>query len=202
MSAAAGSQAVRVLDPVVVAIAASAGGVQAPLALTAALPAAVLVAQHLAETPASHLAQVLARRCPLPVRTAVDGDSVRPGLVLVCPGGSHLLLAPGPRLWLPSDGPVNFVRPSADRLFESLARTCGRHAIAVVLSGSGRDGAVGVRAVKAAGGTVIVEDRTTAQFYGMPKAAIRSGAADLVLPIQDIPGVLVGLILETCNEPN
>ena len=97
---------------------------------------------------------------------------------------------------------MHFVRPSADRLFESLARTCGRHAIAVVLSGSGTDGASGVLAVKSTGGTVIVEDGTTARFSGMPDAAIRTGAADMVLPIQEISGALVALTLEACDEPN
>ncbi|HXM57341.1 MAG TPA: CheB methylesterase domain-containing protein, partial [Candidatus Dormibacteraeota bacterium] len=116
------------------------------------------------------------------------------GLVRVCPGGTHLVVGAGPRLWLLPDAPVNFVRPSADRLFESLARTCGRHAVAVVLSGNGNDGAIGVQAIKAAGGTVIVEDETTAQFRGMPQAAIRSGAADLVLPVDATPRALNGLI--------
>jgi two-component system chemotaxis response regulator CheB len=80
--------------------------------------------------------------------------------------------------------------------------TCGRRAIAVVLSGSGADGAAGVRAVKSAGGTVIVEDRTTAQFFGMPNAAIRTGAADMVLPIHEISGALVAITLETLHERN
>jgi two-component system chemotaxis response regulator CheB len=199
MSAAAGARAARLVNHAVVAVASSAGGVQALIVLTATLPpmfpAAVLVAQHLAKTP-SRLPAVLGRRCPVPVRGAVDGESILPGLVLVCPSGSHVVVRPGPRLWLLREAPVHFVRPSANRLFESLALTCGRNAIAVVLSGTGTDGATGVVAIKAAGGTVIVEDRTTAQFFGMPEAAIRSGAADHVLPVQEIAGALAVLSSE------
>jgi two-component system chemotaxis response regulator CheB len=197
---------VRSLDCAVIGVASSAGGVDSLLVLTSALPAvfmgAMLIAQHLGPSPTSRLASVLARRCSLPVRAAVDGEAVRPGVVIVCPTGAHLAVRRGPRLWLTREGPLHFVRPSADRLFESLARTCGQHAIAVVLSGSGTDGAAGVLAVKAAGGTVIVEDRTTARFSGMPDAAIRTGAADMVLPIHEIPGALVALTIEACHEPN
>jgi two-component system, chemotaxis family, protein-glutamate methylesterase/glutaminase len=191
---------------VVIGVASSAGGIDSLLVLTAALPtafpAAIVVAQHLGPSPSSHLASVLARRCAIPVRAAVDDEAVLPGVVLVCPSGAHISVRHGPRLWLSREGPLHFVRPSADRLFESLAGTCGSQTVAVVLSGSGSDGAVGVRAIKSAGGTVIVEDRTTAQFTGMPDAAIRTGAADMVLPIHEIPGALVALTVEACHEPN
>jgi two-component system, chemotaxis family, protein-glutamate methylesterase/glutaminase len=189
----------------VIGVASSAGGVGSLLVMTATLPAAfpaaVLVAQHLGPA-ISRLASVLGRRCSIPVRAAVSGDAIVPGVVVVCPTGAHLTVRRGRRMWLTREGPVHFVRPSADRLFESLASTCGSHTIAVVLSGSGTDGAAGVRAVKSAGGTVIVEDRTTARFFGMPEAAIRTGAADMVLPIQEISGALVALTIETCHEPN
>jgi two-component system chemotaxis response regulator CheB len=190
----------------VIGVASSAGGVGSLLVLTGALPvafpAAILIAQHLGPAPISQLASVLGRRCSIPVRAAVDGESIVPGVVIVCPTGAHLAVRRGRRLWLTREAPVHFVRPSADRLFESLASTCGRHTIAVVLSGSGTDGAAGVRAVKSAGGTVIVEDRTTAQFFGMPEAAIRTGAADMVLPIHEITGALVALTIGTGHEPN
>jgi two-component system chemotaxis response regulator CheB len=200
------ADAVRPLERAVIGVASSAGGIVSLLVLTGALPsafpAAMLVAQHLGPSPISQLASVLGRRCAIPVRAAVDGQAIVPGVVVVCPTGAHLAVGLGPRLWLTWEGPVHFVRPSADRLFESLARTFGRHVIAVVLSGSGTDGAAGVRAVKSAGGTVVVEDRTTAQFFGMPNAAIRTGAADMVLPIHEISGALVALTLETVHEPN
>jgi two-component system, chemotaxis family, protein-glutamate methylesterase/glutaminase len=198
--------AARPLERAVIGVASSAGGIVSLLVLTgglpSAFPAAMLIAQHLGPSPISQLASILGRRCSIPVRPAVDGQAVVPGVVVVCPTGAHLGVRSGPRLWLSWEGPVHFVRPSADRLFESLARTCGHQTIAVVLSGSGTDGAAGVRAVKSAGGTVIVEDRTTAQFFGMPNAAISTGAADMVLPIHEISGALVALTLETCHEPN
>ena len=206
MSRAAAAHAARARDGFVVGIASSAGGVEALLVLVAALPsklaAAILIVQHASATGGGRLPAILGRHCALPVRAAADGDGVVAGLVLVCPAGTHLLVRPGPRLGLSREAPVHFVRPSADMLFESLARTCGGNAIAVVLSGAGTDGAAGVRAVKSAGGTVVVEDRTTAQFYGMPGAAIRSGAADLVLPVQQIAAALVRLTVEACHEPN
>jgi two-component system, chemotaxis family, protein-glutamate methylesterase/glutaminase len=190
----------------VIGVASSAGGIDSLIVLTSALPpsfaAAILIAQHLWPSPTSQLTSVLARRCSLPVRVAVDGEPVMPGQVIVCPSGAHLAVGSGPCLLLTREGPLHFVWPSADRLFESLARICGRHAIAVVLSGSGSDGAAGVRAVKSAGGTVIVEDRPTARFFGMPEAAIRTGAADVVLPISQISGTLVDLTSEECHEPN
>ncbi|HYW22561.1 MAG TPA: chemotaxis protein CheB [Terriglobales bacterium] len=200
------TEVVPALECVVIGVASSAGGVDSLLVLTASLPpafpAAILIAQHLGPSPTSRLESILGRRCSLPVRVAVDGDAITPGVVVVCPSGAHLAVRRGPRLWLSREGPLHFVRPSADRLFESLARTCGRHTIAVVLSGSGTDGAAGVRAIKSAGGTVIVEDRTTARFFGMPDAAIRTGAADMILPIHEISEALVALTLEACHEPN
>lgn len=196
----------RLPDGAVIGVASSAGGVGSLLVLTATLPAgfpaAILIAQHLGPSPTSQLASILGRRCAIPVRAAAGGESIEPGVVVVCPTGAHLTVRRGRRLWLTREGPVHFVRPSADRLFESLARTCGKHTIAVVLSGSGTDGAAGVRAVKSAGGTVIVEDRTTAQFFGMPDAAIRTGAADMILPIHEIAGALVALTGASCHEPN
>jgi two-component system chemotaxis response regulator CheB len=206
MSGAARPAAAREIDPLVIGIAASAGGLQGLLVVIAALPLAfcgtILIVQHQGANAASRLPDLLDRRCPIPVRHAVHGERAIPGLVVVCPASRHLTVGGGRRLLLSPDGPVNFVRPSADRLFESLASTCGRSAVAVVLSGSGRDGAAGVRAIKSAGGTVIVEHRTTAQFFGMPGAAIGTGAADMVLPIHDIAGALVALTFQSCNESN
>lgn len=89
---------------------------------------------------------------------------------------------------------VHFVRPSADLLLESVASTYGDRAIAVVLTGTGSDGAMGADAVHGRGGTVVVQDPADAEFTGMPQAAIASGGADFVLPLKEIPAVLVGLV--------
>jgi two-component system chemotaxis response regulator CheB len=89
---------------------------------------------------------------------------------------------------------VNFVRPSADLLFESVAAAYGERAIAVVLTGAGKDGSMGVTAIKARGGTVIVQDEGTSEFFGMPSAAIRTGTVDFVLSLDEIPAALVTLL--------
>lgn len=186
----------RVAAPAgVVAIAASAGGVEAigrvTAGLPADLPAAVLVLQHVAEGHRSHLVEILRRRTDLEVDEASDGATLRPGAVYVAPSSVHLLVAADRRLALSHAGRRHSVRPSADLLFRSLAAACGARAVAVVLSGSGRDGADELGAVKAAGGWVIAQDAGTARFFGMPSAAIASGYVDQVLPIEDVPAAVV-----------
>ena len=91
---------------------------------------------------------------------------------------------------------VHFLRPSADLLFESVAANYRERAIAVVLTGTGSDGAMGVQAIKKMGGTVIAQDETTAEFFGMPSAAIQSGSVDFVLPLHGIPTALVALVMK------
>jgi len=174
----------------VVAIAASAGGLETLgtllAELPADLPAAVLVVQHLAPTHESHIADILGRATELPVRTAQDGDPVEPSVVLVAPPDHHLLVSIDGRVQLGSGERVRFLRPSADLLLDSVAAAYAERAIAVVLSGTGMDGAAGVRTIKAAGGQVLVESPDTAKFAGMPNAAVATGFADAVLPVEDL----------------
>ncbi|HYG62157.1 MAG TPA: chemotaxis protein CheB [Thermoanaerobaculia bacterium] len=184
--------------PRVVALAASAGGIQALSHVLAALPpgfpAAVVVLQHLSEQSPHVMADIFARRSVLPVAEARAGDVLTPGRVFVAPPGRHLLVEPEGILALSDALPVHFVRPAADLLFASLAESLGTRAIAVVLSGSGLDGADGVKVIKGHGGRVLVQDRATSEVFGMPRAAADTGCADRVLPLQEIAPVLIDLV--------
>jgi two-component system chemotaxis response regulator CheB len=183
----------------VVALAASAGGLAALTHVLAALPghfpAALVVVQHLDPRHRSLMADILSRRTPLRVKQAEEGDCLAAGTVFVAPPDRHLLLNADSTLSLTQSELVHFVRPSADLLFESVAASYRDRAIAVVLSGSGSDGSMGVRAIKKMGGTLIVQNRETAEFFGMPGAAIQTGEVDFVLPLTEIPQALVSLVV-------
>lgn len=182
-----------------VALASSAGGLKALSALLSALPAdfpaAIAVVQHLAPTHQSMMAHILGAITPLKVKQAAEGDKLHPGTVYIAPPDHHLSITANETVSLSkTEPPVHFVRPSADVLFESMASSLGDRAIAVVLTGTGTDGAKGLRAVKAAGGKVIVQDVETAEFSGMPMAALHGFDADYVLPLENIAGTLMNLV--------
>jgi two-component system chemotaxis response regulator CheB len=145
------------------------------------------------------MAEILARRVRLDVRQAQGGEIIRPGIIYIAPPDRHLLVNPQGVLTLSDAALVRYVRPSADLLFSSLAASFGAQVIAVVLSGTGKDGADGVRDVKQEGGTVIAQDEATAEFFGMPGAAIQTGAVDRVLPLAEIAAALVAF---TAPVPN
>ncbi|MFF3642807.1 chemotaxis protein CheB [Streptomyces sp. NPDC002564] len=174
----------------VVAVASSAGGVQGLIALLGAwgpeLPVPVLVVQHLDPHHRTVLADVLSRRTELPVKLAEDGERAVPGTVHLAPPDRHLLVGPGGVLTLTATEAVHFVRPSADLLFRSVADTYGPGGIACVLTGTGVDGAAGAEAVGGRGGTVIAQDPRSADFPGMPQAAVDTGAVGFVLPLEQI----------------
>jgi len=177
----------------IVALAASAGGLNALTHVLAALPAefpaAIVVVQHLDRRHRSVMADILNRRSKVAVKEAVQGERLHLGHAYIAPPDHHLLVNPDHTLALTQTELVHFVRPSADLLFESVAASFRDRAIAVVLSGSGSDGAMGVRAIKKMGGTVIVQDAGAA-FAGMPDAARGTGAADFVLGLDEIAPVL------------
>lgn len=182
----------------VVAIAASAGGMKALQAvlgpLGADFPVAIVVVQHLDPRHRSLLAEILSRRCALVVAEAGNGDILRPGHVYIAPPNRHLLVNSDGTLTLSESELVHFVRPSADLLFESVAGSYKERVVAVVLTGTGNDAAMGVRAVKKMGGTVIAQDESSSEFFGMPGAAIATGDVDFVLPLQDIAPALSTLV--------
>lgn len=182
----------------IVAFAASAGGLTALSAVLAGLPgdfpAAIVIVQHLDPRHRSLMADILARRTPMKVVQAQEGDRLRPATVYIAPPDRHLLVNPDSTLSLTQSELVHFVRPSADLLFESVAAAFRDRAIAVVLSGTGSDGAMGVRAIKKMEGTVIVQDERSSEFFGMPGAAIQTGGADFILPLDEIASALVTLV--------
>lgn len=184
----------------VVALAASAGGLAALTAVLAPLPAgfpaALVMVQHLDPRHRSLMAAILGRRTSLPVKEAAEGDRLMPGTAFIAPPNRHLLVNPDATLSLSSSELVHFVRPSADLLFESVAASFKERVVAVVLSGMGTDGALGVKAVKKMGGTVIVQDATSAEFAGMPHAAIATGHIDFVLPLAEIAPALRSLVMK------
>jgi two-component system, chemotaxis family, protein-glutamate methylesterase/glutaminase len=182
----------------IVAIAASAGGVVALLQIVTELPAdfpaTIVVVQHLDPRHRSLMPQIFGRRSNLPVDAAVEGMEVERGHVYLAPPDRHMLINRDGTVSLTQTELVNFVRPSADLLFESVAAAYGERAIAVVLTGAGKDGSMGVTAIKKRGGTVIVQDEASSEFFSMPLAAIRTGTVDFVLALDEIPSALVTLV--------
>src|SRR5262245_18476893 len=184
----------------VVACASSAGGLNALSELLTRLPgdlqAAITVVQHLDRRHRSLVADILSRRTPLVVKEAEAGEALERGTVYIAPPNRHLLVNPDGRLALADSELVHFLRPSADLLFESVAASFRDRAIGVVLSGTGRDGSMGITAIKSMGGTVIAQDPKTAEFPGMPEEAIATGKVDFVLPLAEIADALVTLIMK------
>jgi two-component system chemotaxis response regulator CheB len=184
----------------VVAVGASAGGVEALRALAAGLPpdypGAVLVVLHVPRQAPSALPRILARSGPLPAGEARDGERVHAGRIYVAPGDHHLLLLDG-HLRL-SRGPAeNGHRPAVDPLFRSVARAAGRRAIGVVLSGARDDGAAGLAAIAARGGTTVVQDPADALSPWMPQAALDRAGADHIVPAAKIGGLIAGITAMT-----
>lgn len=182
-----------------VAVGASAGGMQAISTLLQALPddfpAPVVVVQHRAGGRQGWLHDILAQRTRLSVREACDGDVARGGTVYVCPAGRHLRVAAGGVLRLGDDPRVNFVRPAADALFESAAAAFGSRALGVVLTGRGSDGAAGAAAIRRGGGLVLVQDPATCVAPSMPHAVLSGCGADFVLPPRTLAHALVSLVM-------
>ena len=180
-------------DPGVVVIGCSTGGPQALQAVLPLLPAAfpipIVVAQHMPKFFTKPFAERLNQLCALDVREAQNGDHVKPGAILIAPGGQHMTLekhGAGVTTRI-SEHPTQMpYRPSVDLLMESAAKLYGRKAIGLVLTGMGQDGLEGARAIKRAGGPVIAQDEASCVVYGMPKAVAEHGCADKVIPLRSI----------------
>ena len=179
--------------PPVVLIGASTGGPPAVTRLVESLKgskASLLVSQHMPPRFTQAFAERLDKLGAMQVREAADGDRVKPGQVLIAPGGGQLELVQGSNGALLAKvrekRPDDRFAPSADLLFESGAKLLGAKSLALVLTGMGNDGARGAKAVKAAGGEVWAESEQSAVVFGMPQAAIAAGAVSKVLPLTEL----------------
>lgn len=178
-----------------VLIGASAGGVTALTRLTAQLPAdfaaPLLVVLHIGAH-RSILPELLARRCPLDVAHGRDGEALRPGMLRVAPPDLHMTVIDG-SLRLRHGPKENHARPAIDPLFRSAALQRGRDAVGVVLTGALDDGTAGLQAIKAMGGTTVVQDPADAEEPSMPASALRHAKVDHCLPLEQMPGLLAEL---------
>ncbi|WP_437188547.1 CheB methylesterase domain-containing protein [Planctomicrobium sp. SH668] len=149
-------------------------------------PVPIVIVQHMPPVFTQLLANRLNQLCSCEVREAVDEEALNAGEILIAPGDRHLeIVAPDgiPRVQL-NDGPmVNSCRPAVDILFRSVAKLYGRQVLSVVLTGMGKDGLEGARAIKQAGGTVIAQDQETSVVWGMPRAVTEAGLADRVVAL-------------------
>jgi two-component system chemotaxis response regulator CheB len=181
----------------VIAIGASTGGTQAIESVLKHLPApspATLIVQHMPEQFTKTFAQRLNQICPMEVREARDNDLIMPGIAFVAPGNWHMLLRSSGMqdlVRIKSGPSVNHQRPSVDVLFQSVASNAGSHAIGVLLTGMGTDGAKGLLEMHEKGAYTLAQDEETCVVFGMPKEAIRLRAIDEVLPIHEIPQAII-----------
>ncbi len=184
----------------VVVIGTSTGGTQAMEAVLRALPRVcpgIVVVQHMPEKFTGAFAQRLDTVCEVEVREARQGDRVVPGRVLIAPGGRHMLLKRSGAQYVVDvvDGPpVSRHRPSVDVLFRSVARFAGRNAVGIIMTGMGDDGARGLKELHDTGAWTVAQDEATCVVYGMPKEAVKLGAVDRILPLQEIPSAILGRI--------
>lgn len=185
----------------VLAIGASTGGPEALTRVLGGLPehlaVPVLVVQHMPPVFTTLLAERLDRTCPLPVREAVDGEPLRPGVVLVAPGDLHLTVTGSPAaatVFLTSAAKENHCRPSVDVLFRSLVPVFGKRTLAVVLTGMGADGAAGAGEIVRVGGVVLAQDQATSVVWGMPGAVVAGGHASRVLPLSAVAQTLAARV--------
>ena len=154
------------------------------------LPAALLVVLHMPAAFTKQFTLQLAELSSIPVKEAEAGEAVQPGMIYVCPGSHHIRLSAGGRITLDSGPRIDGYRPCANVALESVAAYARGLATAVVLTGMGDDAAKGAKAVDDAGGHVIAQDESTSTIFGMPAEAIKAGAVDEVIPLDDIAGAI------------
>jgi len=189
--------------PRLLAIGSSTGGPQALQVMVRGLSPVlgrlpVVIVQHMPPTFTAILAEHLARAANQPAHEGVHGETVKPGMLYVAPGGKHMRLArrgAGAEIVIGDEPPVHFCKPAVDPLFQSAAAAFGPGLLAVVLTGMGTDGTEGAADIAAAGGSVIAQDEFSSVVWGMPGSAAHSGHCSAVLPLDEIAPKVVRL----CN---
>jgi two-component system chemotaxis response regulator CheB len=185
----------------ILAIGASTGGVEALITVLSGLPEncpPTVVTQHMPATFTGSFAARLDRMCAPHVAEARDGEELKPGHILIAPGGARHLEVTGSNTHyarLREADLVNGHRPSVDVLFNSVANTCGSASVGLILTGMGKDGAQGLAAMRRAGARTFGQDESTCVVYGMPKAAFECGAVERQAPLSE----LSRLVLEACT---
>lgn len=190
--------------PEMVLIGVSTGGPNALGRLLPDMPAGLgvplFIVQHMPPGFTQTLAETLDAKCALRVREAVDGESAQPDIAYIAPGGRHMRLKPGPGpeatkiIDITDDPPENNCRPSVDYLFRSVATHFPGRSMALIMTGMGNDGTLGLRLLKRSGCTVLAQDEASCVVYGMPKAAVEAGVVDTVLPLEAMAGRVVAAL--------
>ncbi|MDX1812298.1 MAG: chemotaxis protein CheB, partial [Gammaproteobacteria bacterium] len=180
----------------IIAIGTSTGGTQALEAVLTQLPRVspgIVVVQHMPEKFTEAFANRLNSLCEIEVIEANNNDRVLPGRALIAPGGKHMLVKRSGAQYLVEvvDGPlVNRHKPSVDVLFRSVAKSAGKNALGIIMTGMGDDGAAGLLEMRNANANTIAQDEASCVVFGMPKEAIKRGAAEKVISLEGIPGAI------------
>jgi two-component system chemotaxis response regulator CheB len=183
-------------DRFLIAIGASTGGTEAVARVLREMPVdspPIVIVQHIPPVFSAAFAERLDRICRIGVKEAADGDAVIPGRALIAPGDHHMLVrrsARGLTVQIKSGPRVCYQRPSVDVLFQSVADAAGPNGIGVILTGMGNDGAAGLLKMRNAGARTMAQDERTSVIYGMPKEALKNGAAEQVVPLHRVCEVI------------
>ncbi|MCC7496806.1 MAG: chemotaxis response regulator protein-glutamate methylesterase [Bryobacterales bacterium] len=184
----------------IIAIGASTGGTEAIQQVLHRLPGDIpgtVIVQHIPAGFSRAFANRLNDTCPMRVKEAEDGDALEPGLALIAPGNFHMVLrraGTGYRVQIKSGPLVCYQRPAVDVLFHSVAELAPRRAVGVVLTGMGSDGALGLLKMRQAGARTIAQNEDSCVVFGMPREAIRMGAAERVVPLDRMAGAIIGAL--------
>jgi two-component system chemotaxis response regulator CheB len=182
----------------IVAIVASTGGPQALLEILKRLPedfpCGIVIVQHISNGFLAGLVGWLAKECKIKVKIGEDSEEIRAGVAYIAPDNFQMRVADGGKIRLSNEPAFGGHRPSGDVLLESVARAYGKGGVAAILTGMGRDGAMGMKAVKQLHGRTLAQNEKSCVVFGMPQAAVEMNVIDKVLPLERIAEEIVGMV--------